>query len=226
MRHPAYPHLVLPTSFISESFPFEKHRFNPERLDWTDEEIAAIRIVLKKLTSIRIYNANDAEDLVQDTLLTMISKHPGIALEKGLTAWGVGILRKKVGNYYRKTQRYASLNEQDAGARQGIIIASPEVKVYQQELKAIVGEALSRLPPSQRQALELMIAGFNAGEIARQLHPERYQNVINCLYRGRKNLARELVKYGYAPNTAAVIGKMKKSRGRKLKPEMRISQRE
>ena len=220
MRHPAYPHVVLPASFISESFPFEEHRFNPEQLDWTDEEIAAIRIVLKRLTSIRISNANDAEDLVQDTLLTMISKHPGMALEKGPLAWGLGILRKKVGNYYRKTQRYASLNEQDAGVRQGIIIASPEVKVYQEELKTIVGAVLSRLPPSQRQALELMIAGFNAGEIARQLHPERYQNVINSLYRGRKKLARELAKYGYAPNTAAVIGKMKKSRGKKLRPEM------
>jgi hypothetical protein len=59
-----------------------------------------------------------------------------------------------------------------------------------------------------------MIAGFNAGEIARQLHPERYQNVINSLYRGRKKLARALAKYGYAPNGPAGMDRMKKSRGR------------
>jgi hypothetical protein len=31
------------------------------------------------------------------------------------------------------------------------------------------------------------------------LHPERYQNVINRLHRGRKALAKELAKYGYGP---------------------------
>ena len=215
MRHSAYPYLVLAPSFISESFPFEERPFNPEQLGWTDEEIAAIRIVLKKLTAVRILNSNDVEDIVQDTLLTMISKHPGKVLVKGPMAWSLGILRKKVGNYYRKAQRYASLNEQDASARQGMLIASPEAKVFQEELRTIVGEVLSQLPSSQRQALELMIAGFNAGEIAKQLHPERYQNVINSLYRGRKKLARALAKYGYAPNATDGMDRMKKSRGKK-----------
>jgi RNA polymerase sigma factor (sigma-70 family) len=216
VRHPAYPYVVLPPSFISESFPFEKRPFNPEQLEWTDEEVAAIRLVLQKLSALRIYNANDAEDVVQDTLLTMISKHRGMTWEKGRLAWGLGILRNKVGNYYRRAQRYTSLTEQEANSLQGMMIASPEVKIFQEELKTIVDEILSQLPPSQRQALELMIAGLNAGEIAKQLHPERYQNVINSLYRGRKKLARELAKYGYVPSALAGMEKLKKSRGKKF----------
>jgi RNA polymerase sigma factor (sigma-70 family) len=211
----AYVDLIPPPSFISESSSLEKPRFNPGQPDWTDDEIAAIRIVLKKLTAVRIFNLNDAEDLVQDTLLTMITKHRGTVLEKGPLAWGLGILRKKVGNYYRKAQRYASLNEQDVGKRPCRTIATPEGTLFHEELKTIVDATLSQLPASQRQALELMMAGFNAGEIAKQLYPVRYQNVINSLYRGRKKLAVELAKYGYAPNAKNAMRKMKKSRGTK-----------
>ena len=215
MRHPAYPHLILPHSFISEGSPLEEPEFSPEHLVWTDDEIAAIRAVLKKLTAIRVFNSNDAEDIVQETLLTMVSKHPGTVLEKGPLVWGLGILRKKVGNYYRKAQRYAPLRSQDADAQSCMQVVSPEAKLFQSELQTIVEAVLSQFPLSQRKALELMMAGFNAGEIAKFLHPERYQNVINNLYRGRKKLARELAKYGYVPNAATGMAKLKLSRGRK-----------
>ncbi|MBN1568422.1 MAG: RNA polymerase sigma factor [Acidobacteria bacterium] len=219
MRHPAYPSPILPPSFISENCPFKERPFNPEQPEWRDEEIAAIRIVLQKLTALRIYNENDAEDVVQETLLTMISKQRGMTLEKSRLAWSLGILRNKVGNYYRKAQRYTPLTEQEANALQGLMIASPEAKIFQEELKTIVNGILSQFPPPQRHAMELMFDGFNAGEIAKQLHPERYQNVINSLYRGRKKIARALEKYGYIPNSLSGLQKMKKSRGRKSKPD-------
>ncbi len=219
MRHILYSRLALLPSFISDSFPFEESPPKPGEPDWTNEEIAAIRVVLQKLTALRIYNANDAEDLVQDTLLTMVSKHPGMIFEKGPLAWGLGILRKKVGNYYRRAHRYESLGEQDLAPIPGRIPASPEAGIFQEELKNILAEILSHFPSTQRQAMELLIAGFNAGEIARQLHPEPYQNVINSLHRGRKKIARELAKYGYAPRVTAGMTGMKKSRGRKMKPE-------
>ena len=215
MRHPAYTYEVDFPSFVTENSLLDELDLKTGKPEWTDDEIAAIRRVLKRLTSVRIFNLSDAEDLVQDTLLTMISKLPGTVLEKGALVWGLGILRKKVGNYYRKAQRYASLNEQDAINRRGMLPASPEMLLSQEELHSIVEGVLSRLPSSERQALELMIAGLNAGEIAKQLHPESYQNVINRLYRGRKKLARELAKYGYVPKATGGIERMKRSRGKK-----------
>jgi RNA polymerase sigma factor (sigma-70 family) len=209
MCTPAYAHLEYERLFISESSSVEEYETGTDPIEWSDDEIAAIRAVLQKLTALRITNSMDAEDLVQDTLLTMVAKCPGNELEKGLLVWSMGILRKKVGNYYRKAHRYTWLKEQEICIqrwnRQSMRTGSPEKRVAHEELQVIVEKTLAQLPPSQREAMELSIAGFEAGEIARQLHPERYQNVINHLYRARKRLARELAKYGYGPHARAGI---------------------
>jgi RNA polymerase sigma factor (sigma-70 family) len=207
VRNQAYAPCEYPLSYISESFSQPGGTYKARRIDWTDDELARIRIVLQKLTTLRIINSNDVEDLVQDTLLTMISKCPENNLEKGPLVWSMGILRNKVGNYYKKGRRYTSFNDRQRKAqkptRHRQSASSPEAKILQNELQSIVNRILLEFPPLQRQAMELLIAGFNAGEIAGQLHPERYQTIINQLYRGRKKLAKELAKHGYGPNLKA-----------------------
>ncbi len=219
MCNPRHFHIEYESLFVSESSPRQAYELRRGQFEWTDDEIAAIRVVLQKLTAVRILNSNDAEDLVQDTLLTMLTRYPERGLEKGLLIWSMGILRKKVGNYYRKAQRYASLSEQEncIGQRiqQSMFATSPEVKVLHEELQEIVEETLAHLPPSQRQAMELLIAGLDSGEIVKQLYPERYQNVINRLYRGRKRLAKELAKYGYGPNAIAGLKRLRRCRTKK-----------
>jgi RNA polymerase sigma factor (sigma-70 family) len=205
-------------ALIAEKSSLTDYGVEPERSALTNDEIAAIRAALKKLTAIRILNTNDAEDLIQETLLTMISKQPGKVLEKGPLVWGLGILRKKVGNYYRKIQRYEPLGVEELLGQKLRITTTPEAGIFHDELKMIVEEVLSQFPDSQRRAVELMIAGCDAGEIAKALHPERYQNVINRLYRGRKKLVEALAKYGYRPRAAAGLGKMKRCRGKNPKP--------
>jgi len=204
VRTPAYSRFEFESLFISESSPSGAYEPEPIPAEWSDNEIAAIRTALQRLTALRVRNSMDAEDLVQDTLLTMIAKCPECELEKGLLAWSLGILRRKVGNYYRKTQRYAWIGEQKPAVRQWrrneIPEACPERQAAYKELSALVEQTLVRLPSSQREPMELLIAGYGAGEIAQRLHPERYQNVINYLYRGRKRLARELARHGYGPN--------------------------
>jgi RNA polymerase sigma factor (sigma-70 family) len=209
MCNPAYLRLEYKPFFVAESSPLENYQAGGARSEWPDEEIAAIRVVLQKLTALRIMNASDAEDLVQDTLLTMIMKCPESELEKGPLVWSLGILRKKVGNYYRKAQRYSSLSQQEAYANQCIFqsppATSPEMKVFREELRTIVDGLVAELPPSQREAMELLVAGLDAGEIATRLNTEHYQNVINRLYRGRMKLAKALVKYGYGPRAKTGI---------------------
>jgi RNA polymerase sigma factor (sigma-70 family) len=200
-------------AFVAEESSLKGYGVEPGQSAWTDDEIAAIRTALKRLTAIRILNANDAEDLIQETLLTMISKQPNKVLEKGPLVWSMGILRRKVGNYYRKIQRYAPLSEGERRSQKLWVTTTPEAGMFHAELQTIVEDVLSQLPDSQRQALELMVAGFNAGEIAQELHPERYQNVINRLFRGRKTLVKALVRHGYGP-----VGKMKRCGGKKLQP--------
>jgi RNA polymerase sigma factor (sigma-70 family) len=216
--NPAYLYAEYRSLLVSEGSDLHEYELGQRRLEWVEEEIAAIRVVLQRLTAARVMNSNDAEDLVQDTLLTMIMKHPGSELEKGLLVWSMGILRKKVGNYYRRAQRYAALNPQKICARecvqQSMLTFSPEVKVFHEELQRIIDETLAQLPAPQRQAMELLIAGHDPGEIVKELYPERYQNVINRLYRGRQRLAKELAKHGYGPMAKAGLSKCVRLRQR------------
>lgn len=170
--------------------------------DWSEEDLHRIRAILARITALRVGNAEDAEDLVQDTLLTLTMKCPKENLEKGLLVWSMGVLRRKVGNYYRRTRR------EEETHRQEILMltpensvhhpVSPETRYFQGELQALILRILRELPDRQRQALELMLKGLPAHEIANRMAPETYQNVLNHLYRGRKHLARQLAKFGYS----------------------------
>lgn len=214
MCNSAYLHSDYPPSLIAENSCFNDRDLEPGRLNWTESEIAAIRSALKKLTSMRILNPNDVEDLVQDTLLTMLIKTPGLALEKGPMAWSLGILRKKVGNYYRRTQRQVSLEELSVPDLPGLPAASPEGMAMHAELAALIRDVLSEIPSSQRQALEMLISGHTAREITEALHPVTYQNVINRLHRGRRKLVSVLSRYGYGPDTSAGMRSMKRTGSR------------
>lgn len=196
--------------------------------EWADDEIAAIRAALKKLSAGRILDPSDAEDLVQETLLTLIAKCPRDELRKSPLVWSMGVFRRKVGNYYRRARRTTSLEDWESGRGRsprsggpspepGLSPAptSPETSLLHDEVQRIVDETLARLPASQRQAMEMLISGLDPGEIVDRLDPERYQNVINRLHRGRRRLAAELARYGLGPDGRTGLRKMKRSLGKR-----------
>lgn len=201
--------------FIAENPPREEYQTRP-LFKWGEDEIAAVRAALQKITRHRISNANDAEDIVQDTLMTMVCRNPGEELKKSLLVWCQGILRNKVGNYYRKTRRHANLKELHSGIQPEQLPVrdspTPEISASQKELRSIIEAKLAEFPPEIRRVMDLLISGLSAGEIAKLLHPEPYQNVMNRLYRGRKRLARELIKCGFGPNSGN--GSNRKSPGK------------
>ena len=190
-------------SFIRESLPAQgcPPQFSAD--EWSDDAVARIRIVFQRIISLRVLNEDDAEDIVQETLLTMALKHPEAHPEKGLLIWGMGILRNKVGNYYRKIRRDMPVSQHAASVENIIYPASawhsPETKMQHAELCSLIDTALAKFDPKEREAMDLLLAGLPAGEIADELHPERYQTVINWLHRGRKKLAKKLTRYGYRP---------------------------
>jgi RNA polymerase sigma factor (sigma-70 family) len=171
--------------------------------EWSDAEIVQIRSILRRLTARRIRNDHDAEDLVQETLLTMMRKLPGTELQKGLLVWALGILRRKIGNYYKMIRKYGTLDSDHVPARDSVCLGSmngvQESRLHYKELRAIVDSLLQSLPRQERRALELLLRGLRTHEIAAEMSPERYQNVANHLHRGRKKVSRALAKYGYLP---------------------------
>lgn len=185
--------------------------------EWADDEIAAIRAALKKISAGRILDPSDAEDLVQETLLTLIAKCPRDELRKSPLVWSMGVFRRKVGNYYRRARRTTSLEDWQSGRGRPPRAAgtSPETSLLHDEVQRIVDETLARLPASQRQAMEMLISGLDPGEIVDRLDPERYQNVINRLHRGRRRLAAELARYGLGPDGRTGLRKMKRGLGKR-----------
>jgi RNA polymerase sigma factor (sigma-70 family) len=172
----------------------------PKLREWPAEELTRIRMVLRKLTALRIENPEDAEDLVQETLLTMIEKCPEIALRKGLLVWGMGILRKKVGNYYRRGQRYSALQRENLNAVMLHPTQAPpsaESTIHYRELRSLVETIVKKFPPHERVVMDLLVSGLATREIVKALYPERYQNIVNRVHRGRKRLHKELAKHGY-----------------------------
>jgi len=187
---------------------------SPKRPAWTDEELSRIRRELRKLTAMRVLNAADAEDIVQDTLLTLIHSCPKECLEKEPLAWSAGVLRNKIGNYYRKG-RYRANRESGEAELQHCLqssetTVSPEKDLLHGELRNVVAAAVERLPIAQKTAMKMLIAGLKPGEIAEKMSPERYQTVINHLHRGRKKLAQELIRHG-----VGAMHEMKRSQGGK-----------
>ena len=200
MHHPTYRlDYEIDLLRICDTARLECYQARAKPDDWTEEELARIRLVLRKLTAHRVGNPEDAEDLVQETLLTMVRKAPNTDPEKGMLIWAMGILRKKVGNYYRKVQRFTSHDDQVRHELCCSAIApSPESSLSHAELCAVIESILTKLSPQEREPMDLFLAGRQTGEIVSLLRPERYQNIVNRLHRGRKKLAKELARAGYA----------------------------
>ncbi len=179
------------------------YRRSAKLQDWPDDELSRIRAVLRKLSELRVANAEDAEDLVQETFLTMTTRGVDLELEKGLLVWSLGILRNKVGNYYRKARRSAPLHDfaphegSASSLRAGL--QTPEARLRHAELRALITGILGGLTCGEREAVQLLLAGMATGEIAARLYPVRYQNVVNRLHRGRKKVVEALAQFGYVP---------------------------
>lgn len=207
MPNIAYPFANIDNSYaVCETLPKQRFRQSRRLNDCSDAELAYVRTALRRVASLRILNTDDVEDVVQETLLTMTAKYPQEQLEKGLLVWSMGILRHKVGNYYRQARHCASFDENIAPRRDphcGTFLGmSPEGLAQYAELCFLIDTILASFQSTERQVLNLHLEGVPAGEIAGMLHSEKYQNVINKIYRGRHKLARELARYGYGNGKA------------------------
>lgn len=176
--------------------------FSQEYRQWNNEEILRIYRELRNLTISRVFNITDAEDLVQDTLLTMICSCPKKELEKGPLVWSMGVLRNKIGNYYRKGRCRAKHEAGETKIRKELFqvrtAVSPDKDLLNGELRSVIVDTIESFPPIQKTAIKLLIAGLSPKEIAKTMQPERYQTVINNLHRGRKKLAQELIQHGFS----------------------------
>ncbi|MBP1641694.1 MAG: polymerase, sigma-24 subunit, subfamily [Acidobacteria bacterium] len=154
-------------------------------------------------------NAEDAEDLVQETYLKAYRSFDQFAPGTNLKAWLFKILKNTFINEYRRRQNvppegdFAAIEEgfesqvRDDAAGQ---IKNPEEVALETALDQDVQRGLDELPPDYRMAVVLAdLEGFSYKEIADILDIP-VGTVMSRLYRGRKLLEAALLGYARSHN--------------------------
>ncbi len=151
-------------------------------------------------------NAEDAEDLVQETFLKAYRSFDQFAPGTNLKAWLFKILKNSFINEYRRRQAappasdFAEIEESfesqlapSAGSR----LKNPEEEALERVFDEDVQRALDALPPDYRIAVLLAdIEGFSYKEIAEILEIP-VGTVMSRLYRGRKLLEEVMLRYAH-----------------------------
>lgn len=149
-------------------------------------------------------NAEDAEDLVQETYFKAYKHYDKFEAGTNLKAWLFRILRNTFINSYRKRQNqppqsafsdieenFESLVNQEPGRQ----IKNPEQQILEQVLDADVQTALDALRDDYRMVIHLVdLEGFSYKEAA-QILEVPVGTVMSRLYRGRRELERVLLDY-------------------------------
>jgi len=174
-------------------------------LGWDFEELAMPLVDSLYNTAYRMTrNAEDAEDLVQEAYLKAYKYYDKFEPGTNFKAWLFKILKNTFINNYRKRQRvppqsdFAEIEDafesrvSDEVSRK---IKSPEQELLEDVLDEDVQRALDELPEDYRMAVVLAdLEGFSYKEIAEILEVP-LGTVMSRLYRGRKRLEAEMLRY-------------------------------
>jgi RNA polymerase sigma-70 factor, ECF subfamily len=161
-------------------------------------------------------NAEDAEDLVQETYLKAYRSFGQFTPGTNLKAWLFKILKNTFINEYRKRQAapiesdFADIEENfesQLSAEATGQMKNPEEEILESAFDEGVQRALEELPDDYRMTVLLAdIEGFSYKEIAEILEIP-VGTVMSRLYRGRKLLEAEMLRYarerGYLRDGAA-----------------------
>ncbi|MBI5246244.1 MAG: sigma-70 family RNA polymerase sigma factor [Elusimicrobia bacterium] len=137
----------------------------------------------------RVRDANEADELVHQTLLTAFAARGRFRGESSELTWMTGILRYKVLEHFRRRSRDRCLEPIDiSDARKD----SPERKAEASEFDSIVREGLGTLSPQMARAFSLRrIEGVSQQEAAKILGVPAGRVAV-MVYRARMRLIRHL----------------------------------
>lgn len=149
-------------------------------------------------------NAEDAEDLVQETYLKAYRYYDKFEEGTNFKAWLFKIMKNTFINNYRKRQLSPALSDfaeieesfetqvSEDAARQ---IKNPEEELLENVLDDDIQRAMEKLPPDYRMAVILAdLEGFSYKEIAEILEVP-VGTVMSRLYRGRRLLEAAMLEF-------------------------------
>lgn len=149
-------------------------------------------------------NREDAEDLVQETMLKAIKKFEQYRLGTNCKAWLFTILQRTFYNQYRKQKKIVFIDESKQRSLEELVTASGANKyeysfdhldeLIQQLFDDEISRALLNLPDKYKEVILLVdVYGFSYRETAEILDCPG-GTVMSRLSRGRKSLRKKLKK--------------------------------
>lgn len=134
---------------------------------------------------LRIQNEHDAQEVVQDVLLTIAQKYKEVQFVKSFAAWAYKIFEHKLFTYYRskRTRRNKFVEMEDCD--QTGFSYNPDPDLKRQLLKCL--EEVGRANNRYAAILDLHIQGFNGDEISEKLGVTK-NSIFVSLSRARAKL--------------------------------------
>lgn len=173
---------------------------------------AALRVLLERLIRPVMRfgqgfcrNADDAADLTQDVMRTLLAELPRFRGDASLSTWAFTVARRACARRRLRERRMSPLETAKGIVRRADPGAMPDELVERLELGAAIQRALGTLPPAQREVVMLRdVEGLPAAEVAKVLGIGE-RAVKSRLHRARLALREELAPYverGAAPARA------------------------
>ncbi len=150
--------------------------------------------ILKRFFYSRIDNAQDQEELVQDTILSIIDSLPQFQNKSKFSTWAISIARHELIDYYRRKKIKAILFSRFPFLEQIVSKAlGPQLALEEKETKDKIYQTFKKLSEGQADILRLRyLEGLSVSAIARQLDIT-YKAAESRLFRARLAFSKSFV---------------------------------
>jgi RNA polymerase sigma-70 factor, ECF subfamily len=161
-------------------------------------------------------NPDDAEDLMQDVLRSLLVTLPAFRGDSSLSTWAFTVARRACARHKRRLARTAPLGDGDTPDDRPDSAAGPAEEAERSDVRRAIHGAIAELPPAHREVVILRdVEGLPASEVARVLGIGE-RAVKSRLHRARLALRDRLSAYTERParrRRAALVEASRRSAG-------------
>ena len=115
----------------------------------------------------RIWNKDDVEEVLQETLMTVAKKHRGIEFESSFAAWAYRVLENKILDYYRAKGSHEVRFAVMSDSQEGLAPENPDPMLKKRLLDCL--RKICGINIRHARILNLRYQGFTVEEICNKL---------------------------------------------------------